>query len=165
MTGRQRQQLAKIYEEFYEQIYGFIYRRVPLQADVEDIVAETFMAVGSTMDKIDTDKPYRPWVFAIARHKLNDFLRKKYRLEITHLDTEPAAKEEDNNKDLKLRKIVDELISELKPHEQEFIIKKYKENFTNKQLADHFKITLANAKTRNNRILKQLHNLWLKRYG
>jgi RNA polymerase sigma-70 factor (ECF subfamily) len=47
------------------------------EADAEDIVQETLMAVHLKRHTYDTTRPFGPWINAIARHKLTDALRRR----------------------------------------------------------------------------------------
>src|SRR6266496_6699664 len=51
--------------------------RVPIfTADVEDLVQETLLALHVRRHTYDPDQPFTPWVYAIARYKLIDYLRR-----------------------------------------------------------------------------------------
>jgi len=45
-------------------------------AEAEDIMQETLMAVHAQRHTYDPSKPLTPWVYAIARYKLVDYLRR-----------------------------------------------------------------------------------------
>jgi len=47
-------------------------------ADVEDLVQETLLAVHVRRHTYDPDQPFTPWVYAIARYKLIDYLRRTH---------------------------------------------------------------------------------------
>jgi RNA polymerase sigma-70 factor, ECF subfamily len=44
--------------------------------DVEDLVQETLLAIHVRRHTYDPDQPFTPWVYAIARYKLIDYLRR-----------------------------------------------------------------------------------------
>src|SRR6188768_4537512 len=46
-------------------------------ADCEDIVQETLLAMHLKRDTWDEARPIAPWLRAIARHKLADYLRRR----------------------------------------------------------------------------------------
>jgi RNA polymerase sigma-70 factor, ECF subfamily len=48
-------------------------------ADVEDVVQETLLAIHVKRHTWKTDQPFKPWLNAIARHKLIDVLRRRGR--------------------------------------------------------------------------------------
>jgi RNA polymerase sigma-70 factor (ECF subfamily) len=47
------------------------------EADAEDIVQETLIAVHVKRHTYDSSRPVAPWIGAIARHKLTDALRRR----------------------------------------------------------------------------------------
>jgi RNA polymerase sigma-70 factor (ECF subfamily) len=47
------------------------------EADAEDIVQETLVAVHLKRHTYDNSRPFGPWINAIARHKLTDALRRR----------------------------------------------------------------------------------------
>ncbi len=52
-------------------------RRMHGAADAEDLVQETLLAIHSKRETFDRDEPLTAWVFAIARHKLCDWYRRR----------------------------------------------------------------------------------------
>lgn len=52
-------------------------RRSNDSSEVEDIVQETLIAVHSRRASYDRDRPFGPWLFAIARYKLIDSFRRR----------------------------------------------------------------------------------------
>jgi RNA polymerase sigma factor (sigma-70 family) len=45
-------------------------------ADVEDLVQEVLIAVHERRASYDRSRPFTPWLFAVARHKMIDYLRR-----------------------------------------------------------------------------------------
>ncbi|MDT7531234.1 sigma-70 family RNA polymerase sigma factor [Sphingopyxis sp. SE2] len=46
-------------------------------ADAEDVVQEVLLAVHTRRDTYDPSEPFTPWLYAIARYKLIDHLRRR----------------------------------------------------------------------------------------
>lgn len=64
---------------------AYLRRRLPrAQADVEDILQETLLAVHNARHTYRDDQPLTAWVHAIARYKLMDFFRAHARRESLH---------------------------------------------------------------------------------
>jgi len=57
----------------------FIRRLAARPAEVEDLVQETLIAIHARRATYDTDRPYLPWAYAIARYKLIDHYRRQGR--------------------------------------------------------------------------------------
>lgn len=60
-------------------------------AETEDLVQEALMAVHTRRHTYDPSEPLTPWVYAIARYKLIDYLRKS-QPEMAHVPIEDAHK-------------------------------------------------------------------------
>jgi len=56
---------------------GYFGRRSPDQAQVEDLVQETLIAIHTRRGSYDPVRPFGPWLFAVARYKLVDHWRKR----------------------------------------------------------------------------------------
>ena len=46
------------------------------EADVEDLVQETLLAIHTRRSSYDEERPFTPWLFAIARHELYAHFRR-----------------------------------------------------------------------------------------
>jgi RNA polymerase sigma-70 factor (ECF subfamily) len=80
---------AACYRHFLDGLSGhlraYLRRRLPrAQADVEDILQETLLAVHNARHTYRTEQPLTAWVHAIARYKLMDFFRAHSRREALH---------------------------------------------------------------------------------
>jgi len=56
---------------------GYFGRRSPDQAQVEDLVQETLIAIHTRRGSYDPVRPFGPWLYAVARYKLIDHWRKR----------------------------------------------------------------------------------------
>lgn len=56
----------------------FYRRRLSGEADVEDLVQDTLIALHTRRATWQRDRPFSPWFYAIARYKLMDHLRHHY---------------------------------------------------------------------------------------
>jgi RNA polymerase sigma factor (sigma-70 family) len=92
------------------------------QADAEDIVQETLLAIHIKRQTWDVSRPIGPWIAAIARHKLIDALRRRGygRLDMSIEDVPdvPAAV----NTEAQTRRDVDRILADL-PEKQRSIVK------------------------------------------
>ncbi|WP_027998721.1 sigma-70 family RNA polymerase sigma factor [Sinorhizobium arboris] len=80
----------KAYSDFLQNAAALVRiwarRRVANGLDPEDVVQETLLAVHLKRHTWRTDGPVKPWLFAIARHKLVDALRRHGRHARVRLD-------------------------------------------------------------------------------
>jgi RNA polymerase sigma-70 factor (ECF subfamily) len=57
-------------------IYGFIRHSCTREADAADVAQTTFVTAFQKLNHYDSDRPFAPWLFTIARRKLIDFGRR-----------------------------------------------------------------------------------------
>jgi RNA polymerase sigma-70 factor (ECF subfamily) len=68
---------AKIYEYYYEDVYNYIYHRVPGASVTEDLTAEVFLRVLESIDSYTfRGVPLAVWLFRIARNLIADYFRR-----------------------------------------------------------------------------------------
>ncbi len=67
---------AKLYEHYYQDIYNYIYYRVPNDALAEDLTSEVFMKVLESIDSFTfRGFPFSSWLFRIAKNLTIDYYR------------------------------------------------------------------------------------------
>jgi RNA polymerase sigma-70 factor (ECF subfamily) len=59
---------------------GHITKHYPTLRDVEDVVQEALVTVHKARHTYNPDRPFIPWLLAIARHRALDHLRKRKRI-------------------------------------------------------------------------------------
>lgn len=85
--GGDAQAYRTLLQELSVYLRGYYRRRLPRDgADVEDLVQETLIAVDGRRASYDVTQPFTPWVFAIARYRLVDHLRRARVRAATSLD-------------------------------------------------------------------------------
>lgn len=76
-------------------VYGYLRRRLSSEAAAEDVLQEVLLTVHRVRHTYDPDRPFEPWLFAIARSRLIDHLRRLRRISglevLTDTLPEPAA--------------------------------------------------------------------------
>jgi RNA polymerase sigma-70 factor (ECF subfamily) len=107
-----------------EQLRRYYRRRLPAgDANVEDLVQETLIAVHSKRATYDTALPFTPWLYAVARYKLLDHLRRS-RLRLTvPLDDAGELFAGDESEATGARLDLDKLLAALPESSQEVIRK------------------------------------------
>lgn len=71
---------ARLYDEFYERVYGFVRSRVSDAEDAKDLAATVFMRAWEALPSYDVrGAPFSAWLFRIARNAVIDQYRRKAR--------------------------------------------------------------------------------------
>jgi RNA polymerase sigma-70 factor (ECF subfamily) len=69
----------KLLLELLPALRGFVARRVSDPSAVEDVVQNVFVSMHRSRHTYHPDRPFRPWIYAIARNAAVDHLRAKGR--------------------------------------------------------------------------------------
>lgn len=162
-SNRQRIQYEfnSFYKDKFNAIYNYTYSYIQSLQDTEDIVAEAFIALWNLDKKIESHQHAKNLIYRITKNKINDFLRKKYKVtfketsyeeEVTTYELiENTIKPNDTYK-----KLLKKLIQNLNDKEKLIYKYKYKENLSNTLVAKKLGITTNNVKVINNRMIKKL---------
>lgn len=109
------------YRRFLERaavlVRGYARRRAGGSLDPEDIVQETLLSVHLKRHTWRADAPVEPWLYAIARYKLIDALRRTGRYTGRHIDVDvseladmlPAEAEDETISERDLGRVLDTL--------------------------------------------------------
>jgi RNA polymerase sigma-70 factor (ECF subfamily) len=101
---------------------GYYAKRLGREAaDIEDLVQETLIALHTRRATYDTAQPLTPWVYAIARYKLIDHLRKRDRHRTLPLDDADALFAPSETEDAIARRDVDRLLGNLPARTQTLV--------------------------------------------
>ena len=66
-VGERRERFEVVYQELYEPICGYTFRRVRQPEDVAEAIAETFATLWRRFDRCPQGDELRPWLFGVAR--------------------------------------------------------------------------------------------------
>lgn len=141
---------------YWNEVYGFMLKRVENDTDAEDITIETF---AKAFDKIATYNPefqFNTWLIAIAKNVHIDLLRKKKStlfIDITDEEDSQAYNVADTTlspeDELIARQNLSSLlecIKQLKPHYQEVIQLRFFQEMSYQEIADLLQEPLNNVK-------------------
>jgi RNA polymerase sigma-70 factor (ECF subfamily) len=56
-------------------LYNYIKIKVSGNADIEDILQNTMLAIWQSLDKYSYQSAFKTWIISIAKHKIADFYR------------------------------------------------------------------------------------------
>jgi RNA polymerase sigma-70 factor (ECF subfamily) len=89
--------LAELYRLHYQAIAAHVRRRIGSQADADDVVAETFLAVVRYLPRYRwTGVPFQAWLYRLAANQVNRWAKQRRRWVIEQLRSETVCQ---NNRD------------------------------------------------------------------
>jgi len=62
----------------------FLAKRLSFNNEVDDLLQEILMSIHKARHTYDGNRPYKPWAYAIAKFRLQDFLRAHYSDQLRH---------------------------------------------------------------------------------
>jgi RNA polymerase sigma-70 factor (ECF subfamily) len=68
---------SKLYEQFFEQIFRFIFTRVSHKQTAEDLSEEVFITVFKRLSSLTSPDAFTGWLYTIARNKVIDHYRSR----------------------------------------------------------------------------------------
>lgn len=75
---------AQLLEATARLLRPFLAKRISQASEVEDVLQEILLSIHKARHTYDGQRPYKPWMYAIARFRLNDYLRQHYQDRVKH---------------------------------------------------------------------------------
>ena len=75
---------AKVLHTTAQLLRPFLSKRLLFANDVDDVLQEILVSIHKARHTYDGQRPYTPWVYAIAKFRLQDYLRSHYADHIKH---------------------------------------------------------------------------------
>jgi RNA polymerase sigma-70 factor (ECF subfamily) len=140
---------------YWNEVYGFMLKRIENEADAEDVTIETF---AKAFDKIATYNPefqFNTWLIAIAKNVHIDMVRKRRQTLFTdnsdfrayNVPDSALSAEDDLIRRQDLASLLD-CIKQLRPHYQEVIQLRYFQEMSYQEIADALGQPLGNVKVK-----------------
>ncbi len=152
-------------------IFGFVFRYVGNVGDAEDITQDIFVSIWKNIDKFDTSKKFKTWIFAIAKNASLNWLRKKKPSTFSDVTKEGDEQQfdetiEDENPlpaelfdRASLKEELESAIGKLNPRYQTALILHYKEELTFREIAEIENESVNTVKSRHLRAINKLRKI------
>lgn len=79
--------LRELYGRHIPSVFRFVARLAPHDIDVDDVVQDSFVKAWSKLKTFDRSRPFRTWIFAIAKNTLFDALKKKRDVSFSEIES------------------------------------------------------------------------------
>jgi RNA polymerase sigma-70 factor, ECF subfamily len=132
---------SQIYDFFLEPVYRFMFFRVSLEQEAEDLTSEVFLKTWKSLKKYQKKEgmPFSAWLFRIAHNELIDYFRtKKQVAELSDDDsladpTMNTVREVENTFE---RKRLQKALKKLPKSQSDVIILKFFSDLSNAEIAE-----------------------------
>jgi RNA polymerase sigma-70 factor, ECF subfamily len=156
----------------FPQVYRYVAARVPSTADAEDVTEETFVGALQSVAGLRArdEAGFLAWLYQIARHKLADRLRQRYRRPTEPLDPTLEIVDGDPTPEEAVvraaeRAAVREALAGLTPEQQEVIVMKFVLEYDNAKAASVMGKSPGAINQLQHRALAQLRKVMTKKGG
>jgi len=159
--------LEKIFDEYYDRIYGFTLLRVRNVHDAEDITSDVFVKVAQNINSYDEEKAsLSTWLFTIALNLIRDHCRvaKRGAVELEFAENIASSDNietsvEEGAMSGERAKALYAALEQLDERQRNIVLLRYKSNMSNRQIADTLALSESNVETILYRARKKLKKL------
>lgn len=153
----------QLVERFHDPLLRFLIRMTGSRDLAEDVFQDTFLQIHQSLDRFDTSRRFKPWLFTIAANKARDALRRAQRRSAVSLSTRASSGEGDAMVDLleidlpgpesgleaqEVSAMVQSAIDRMPVRLREILLLAYFQRMTYVQIAEAFDIPLGTVKSR-----------------
>jgi RNA polymerase sigma-70 factor (ECF subfamily) len=158
-----REAFGKLYDNFLDAVYRFVYFRVGTREVAEDITETAFVSIFENIGGYnERGLPFEAWVYRITRNKIIDYYRSKKKTislaESADVSDDKQNPERETERQLTKEYIMD-CIRVLPESYQEIIILKYIEDKTNEEISELLDKPLAHVRVLQSRAVQKLRTI------
>lgn len=84
--GGDKQAYAELLRETARLLRPFLGKRLSFESEVDDVLQEILISIHKARHTYDGERPYKPWAYAIAKFRLQDYLRMHYSDQLRHAE-------------------------------------------------------------------------------
>jgi RNA polymerase sigma-70 factor (family 1) len=142
----QQEAFSALYSQYSDRLLYFVQRTTKSPYLAEDVVHDTFMKIWQHRDQIDSSKPFKPYIFVIAKRTLLDLLKRaRHEAEIIN-EIKKYTYEEDHTTELFLaynesNHLINEAIAQLSGQVKKTFMLCRIQGMSYKQAAEELSVT------------------------
>ncbi len=155
------------YAEFLKEITFLLrsnLKKKIASADVEDVLQEILISIHKARHTYDGKRDILPWIMAIARFRITDYLRKYYSQmrhktsDISDLEYDLSDVTEGNS----ANELLDDLFIDVETKHQKILTMLHVEGYTAKEVGAKINMSESAVKVAAHRAIKKIRNKFLK---
>ncbi|WP_108801929.1 sigma-70 family RNA polymerase sigma factor [Aquimarina sp. Aq107] len=142
------EEINTIWIDLHEELYKFILGKMKDEQIAKDIHQEVFLKIQTKIHQLKHTSKLTSWVYQITRNTIIDYFRKANNKNVSISDLE-IPQTDTNSFDYKnLTSCINQKIENLSSLHKEAIILTAFKNYSQKELAEHLKISYSGTKSR-----------------
>jgi len=137
------QAISVVYDQFYPEVFRYVYYRLGDQALAEDLASDVFVRLlEAVQNRRGPQSNIKGWLISTASHAVTDHLRKRYRRPVeaiseTHMDHQPGPPIEFDLREQ--NRSVQQAYAQLTPEQQHVLALRFGEGYSLEETAAHMK--------------------------
>jgi len=163
--GRDPDSFGKLYDEYVDQIFRYVYYKVGNFAESQDLTGQTFLKAFENIDSYEVrDVAFSSWLYRIAHNLLVDYFRRESKRENVPIEDQPPTPSTRGNPvetvlaDLDSERLY-RALNRLTHNQREVLVLKFIDNMSNNQVAEIMGISVGAVKSTQKRGLLALNRI------
>ncbi len=163
--GSDPDSFGRLYDEYVDQIFRYIYYKVGNFAEAQDLTGQTFLKAFENIYSYELrDVAFSSWLYRIAHNLVVDYFRRESKRENVPIDEQPPAASTRGNP---VETVMADMESErlygamrkLTHNQREVLVLKFIDNLSNGQVAEIMGISVGAVKSTQKRGLLSLNRI------
>ncbi len=150
----------KIYQNYYNKVYGYLLNKTNYSHDAEDLAADVFVKVYEKFDSYDETKAsLSTWIYTITHNTLIDYYRthREYSEIPETIETGYSTEDDICNEEM-LVQLADALES-LEERERKIVVQRYYYDKSLKEIAEEMNISYSYVKVLQQKALEKMKKI------
>lgn len=150
---------TQLLKETAQLLRPYLGRHLREGSEVDDLLQEVLISIHKARDTYDGERPYKPWAFAIARYRLQDYLRVVYsdRLgQAVNIDDVENDLSQDVTESALSYELISKEIDKLPQKQADILRLLHKEGYTSSEVARELEMSVSAVKVAAHRAYKVL---------
>ena len=148
---------TRLYTEYRDRVFGYIYARVRSREEAEDLCADVFEKVLRAGDRYDSGKAAPgTWLFTITRNTVIDYYRRNRPTEELPEDLADDSAPEDSVMQTELLELLAAALEKLPEELTDIVVMRYYDRLPLTEIAEKLDMSYGMVKIRHNKALSLL---------
>jgi RNA polymerase sigma-70 factor (ECF subfamily) len=156
-----KKSFEKLYREYFDGLWRYVYSRIKLKDITSDIVSESFIALYENVKSIKHYKAVKSYLYKIAKNKLIKYYSREKTVNLSEFDLDrfEIQQKETSKTQNKLIIKLEEILKKLPENYEEVLRLRFLANLKIKEVAKILDKTENNVKVMQNRAIKKAKTL------